>query len=314
MKIKTDLHIYNGSPVQGAVVTVSAASGPALIQALKSTFSMADIPLEAVLDMEKAAITGYHIANTANTAKNVVLYYLDRHELIISLNTLDNAGFVENTCRITGKKLGEQQLYDRLFSFLVKRYEYITGKKIKENKQNVLHIEALVHELITHAVNNNRLYISLLYAIDDEVIELIVTRAQVDDIIKEYIHETIAFLKSEVLEGRLEAEAVAMILCAGSAKLFPVIERQLRILFHKEDQCIYNLAPEEVLTKGAALYANTTDKTADASLLTKVADANASGEEAPAETGGEVREGALHTDRFIKRINTLHINNLGERI
>ncbi|MEM9686345.1 MAG: Hsp70 family protein [Bacteroidota bacterium] len=307
-KLKTDLRIYSDTPVKSAVVTVPDTPDPSLTEALTAAFRMAAIPLTVVLPMEKAAIEGYRIINTDNSTKTMLLCYLDYHTLTLSLNTIDTANTIQNTSRISEKKLGEHYLYKRFFLLIEKRYAQITGKKIKENQRNFSHITTLVEELIRQTIIDNKAYLQLLCAVDDEVIELILTRAQVNSIIQAYIQEIMLFIKEALLKNNTASEAIAIVLCAGDARFFPYLAQQLKTTFHEEHQELYHQAPEECLTKGAALYTATTANPTTPSSDTGRTTPKEQQDQKPPEIPNRDHKALLDIDHLSQLIKTININ------
>ena len=255
-KLKTDILIHNDTPIKSAAVTLSVASTPALTESLYQAFDMVGIPLAAILPVEKAALEGYAITNTENKTQHLFFYYLSPDGVTASISTFNEEDTVEVVHSATEKELGEQRLREKFRHFLEERYEHTTGKKIKETPKNLATLTRLTDELIAYAVSGVRLYTPLVCAIDDEIIELIITKEQLSSLLEEYTNATLSFLKEELLHtAGCDAETIAMIVMTGNSALLPLIEQQLKPLFPGEHQTIYNRKPEEVLTKGAAAYA-----------------------------------------------------------
>lgn len=254
-KIKADLQIYEDSPLKGAVVNLSLPYTPTIKNSLKMAFAIANIPLYAIVSLEEAALKGYTIT-PSDSSEQIITCYLDAHNLTLSLTAPGEESEMDKSPVWCQKSMGEQALREKLYVFLVNRYEQTTQRKIKETKKNIPLIKQLVTELIERYVNEHKLYIQLLCKIEDDVIELIVPRLQIQNMVEEYLTESVTFLKTELLNNNINPEAPTIFLLTGDSKLLPLIEQRIKEIFNASTLRLYNQTPEEILTRGAALCAS----------------------------------------------------------
>lgn len=300
-KLKTDLQIYQDAPVKGAVVSVPWVLNTSLERALQLAFSMAGIPLRHVISLEKAAIRGYNVINPENTPKNVLVCHIDSRCFTLAITTLTGENDTENTYNASENNFGEQSLYDQLAEFLMKRYEQTTRKKVKENKKNSRLIKQLASELLTHFSSDaTRQSLPLLCAIDDEIIELIASRNQLQNLVEPYLQQLCAFIETETnLSGRTP-ESIDTVLLTGNSAVIPLIEKHLKTLFHHPHQQLYHQSPEEALIKGAALCAG--------DVAQGLAEAYAPVETISLENPPGENTPAVNLAELNKLISLLHIN------
>ncbi len=305
-KLKANIQMFEEHTLQGAVVTLPTQITPAVIEALKTAFEIAQIPLCGVIDISKASLLGYGICGEASKVKAILHYNLDVFALSIGVLTIDEENYSETLLFETNKKKGEHELQEFIEHFLVKKYEHITNREIKKNKKNRILLQKIVNKMLSTYSSESKLYIRVLCSFDDPMAELIVTRAQIDAIITKYISQTLFFMKKSLEKAGVAMHNINEIVITGTSSILNHIEVHLRHVFDQQEIKIYNHTVDQIITRGAAIHANNAvERQISASLLTETKQEVIT---APLETIQTDKEDTPNQMELTTLVNTMHIN------
>ncbi len=270
-KLKADLQMYHEQCLQGVIVALPYPINPAIVEALKMAFSMSDIPFCGVIDICKAGLLGYNISNATLKTKFVLHYNLDLYALSIGLLAIDQENYSKTLLFKTNKKKGEYVLQKYIQHFLIKHYEHVSKREIKRSKNNHMLLQNMVNDILSKYNKESKLYFKVLCSFDDPMIELIITRAQINAIVTKYISETLSFVKENLEKTNVRIHNISEILITGTSKIFNNIQEHLKHAFGRQEIKIHNYTPDQIITKGAAIHANNSiEREISISLLTKI--------------------------------------------
>lgn len=268
-KLKSDLQIHNDDPFKGAVITLPQTISSHLVTSLKKAFDCVGINLCGVIDIGKAAILGYEMPCDSSKTEKIVLYNMDTAALTVSLCSLDEDNYTTTQTIETNRNLGEETLLLLLQNHIQKRYEEVTNKVVKKGTKTITTLQQTAEKVLLNYTTKSQSFIKVMCSFESPVIELIVTRAQIDGIIAAYFSQTMDFLKEVFQSSGAEIQKIDSVMMTGTSKIIKSLKPYLEKEF-LEPVKFYNHNNDQIITKGTTLYANNgIEREISKSLLTQ---------------------------------------------
>lgn len=305
-KLKSDIQIHDERIIQGGVISISRSFSTALIQSIKQAFEFADIPLFGIIDIGKAALLGYGVLQLNLKPKSFLIYDLNLLALTVSVVQLDEENYCETILFEYDRELGEQVVNLYFISLLVKKYEEATSIKIEKDKKSVMRLYQMAKELMIKYTNDSEPFVTMIYNVEGPIVELIITRAQIDALLSKYFARSLKFLNESLSNAAFDKVDINGILLTGTSRLLPLVQNKLETEFKEQPVKFYNKNSNTILTKGATLYANNpVEREIESSLLaeTKV---NENQEENPLHD--TLAKNRSQQNELAGLIATMHIN------
>jgi len=267
-KIKTDIALFKDKEITCAVVTINGVITTTITEAVQQAFNIAKLPLCGLIEVGKAALRGYRIASEAQTTKEILHLNIDDNAIAIGVLSFAEDNYVETRFFRNTDRLGSEQLHQMLMLYMIKRYKEITKKVIKKNKKNASQLNALVQELITEYTTSNKLCFKLTCDFYPPIIEIIITRGQIQALFLKYVQKVLSFLKASMESKAIEISSISDIMITGNSVIPIPIEPSLEVLFANQKVVIHNNKKAEAIMQGTASYANNTaDREISSSML-----------------------------------------------
>ncbi len=258
-KLRADAEATLGEKVEEAVITVPAYFDDAQRQATKNAGEIAGLKVRRILNEPTAAALAYGLNKKKN--EKIVVYDFGGGTFDISvLEVGDDVVEVKSTGGDT--HLGGDDFDKRVIEYLVDEYKKQEGIDISKDPLALQRLkeaaERAKHELSTAFETE----INLPYITSDAsgpkhfLIKL--TRAKLEELVKDYIEKSIALTKETVTAeaprgaGFPLSDIDEVILVGGQTRM-PAITEAVKNLFGKEPHKGIN--PDEVVAVGAAVQA-----------------------------------------------------------
>ncbi len=253
-KIKQDAEDYIGSKIEDAVITVPAYFDDNQRQATKDAGRIAGLNVLRIINEPTAAALAYGI--NKNEENTTLVYDLGGGTFDVSI--LDIADGVFQVLATSGNnKLGGDD-FDRALMELVFR-------QFKEKQDVDLSTDKMAYQKLREEVEKAKIALSELYEVEINIpfisadekgpkhLNIQITRSQFEDLITEFIDETIALTQDALEEAGLEPEDIDKVIMVGGSTRIPYVTSRVNELLGKEPEKAIN--PDEVVALGAAIQA-----------------------------------------------------------
>ncbi len=312
-KLKGDILVHNEGRIQGAMVTMTKAITPAVTDALKQAFELADIPFCGAVDLGKAAWFGSRIAESSPDDQKVLVYNLENRALSLSVIAIDNENFMDTLLLKSDKALGENAVHEDFMDFLAKTYHTMTGNKIKKTAKNAIALKKMAKDTLFDIFSQSELYFRTVYDMTEPAIELILTRAQMNAIISKYMQRSLSFLEEALQGAEITPRDIGTVVLTGESQLLSTVPSVFHKLFDPKKTSIHHQNPAEIITKGITLLANDAiEREINTSLI--------SGKERVGKSKSDNKNGSASKKNkenndmteWIELIHSMQINRLGD--
>ena len=258
-KLKLDAEAKLGEKIDEAVITVPAYFDDSQRQATKNAGEIAGFKVKRILNEPTAAALAYGMNKQKN--EKIVVYDFGGGTFDISiLEVGDDTVEVKATGGDT--HLGGDDFDKRIIEYLVSEYKSREGVDISGDSLAIQRLkesaERAKHELSTTMETE----INLPYITSDangpKHFLMKLTRAKLEDLVKDFIEKSIELVKEAVTEAPpkgagLKISDINEIVLVGGQTRMPAIQEAVKKLFGKEAHKGIN--PDEVVADGAAVQA-----------------------------------------------------------
>jgi len=257
-KIVADIQIHNNQIIEGAIVTTTKPVTPIVTTTFKRAFKIARIDLCGIMDLGKAALSGYAIKGKTATEQHAVLLNIERKQLSLCTMKLGEDHYNETISFSSDLTLGEDYLLDELSELLLKRYQTIIKAKLKLNAK----IQEQARKISKHLL---KIYFEDPKKIVAEpvckfgqgpYIKLLITRLHLHKIILSYEEKLMTAVSKHLESSSLTSDQLEHVLIAGTGLIGNTIEKLFQKTNPNSKATFHNLNQDQVITKGIALYAN----------------------------------------------------------
>jgi molecular chaperone DnaK len=264
-KLKADAEAKLGEKITEAVITVPAYFDDSQRQATKNAGEIAGLKVDRILNEPTAAAFAYGVNKEKN--QKIVVYDFGGGTFDVSVLEMGyDAESKEQTVevRATGgdTHLGGDDFDKKIQEYLVAEYKKQEGIDISKDPLAVQRLkeaaERAKHELST-AVETE---INIPYISSDangpKHFQIKMTRAKLEDLVREYIDRSIQLTKETVTSpapkgaGYQLSEINEVILVGGQTRM-PAMQEAVKALFGKEPH--QGINPDEVVALGAGIQA-----------------------------------------------------------
>ena len=253
-KLKADAEAKLGEKIEEAVITVPAYFDDSQRQATKNAGEIAGLKVRRILNEPTAAALAYGLNKKKN--EKIVVYDFGGGTFDVSvLEVADDTVEVKATGGDT--HLGGDDFDKRLIEYLVREYKKQEGIDISKDALALQRLkeaaERAKHELSTSLETE----VNLPYISSDAhgpkhfLIKL--SRAKLEELVKDYIDRSIDIMKKVVGEAGLDLSKIDEVVLVGGQTRMPAMEEAVKKSFGKEPHKGIN--PDEVVAIGAAVQA-----------------------------------------------------------
>jgi molecular chaperone DnaK len=251
-KLKADAEDKLGEKITDAIITVPAYFDDSQRKATKDAGEIAGLNVKRVINEPTAAALAYGFNKKKN--EQIVVYdfgggTFDISVLEVSEDTIEVKATGGNT------HLGGDDFDQRIIQYFVDEFKKEHGLDISKDQLALQRLkdaaEKAKHEL--SSVTQTEINIPFLTAdaSGPKHFSLSFTRAKLEDLVKDYIDESIELTKKTVGEAGFKINDIDEVILVGGQTRMPAIVEAVKKLFGKEPHKDIN--PDEVVAIGAAI-------------------------------------------------------------
>ena len=253
-KLKQDAEAKLGEKIDEAVITVPAYFDDSQRQATKNAGEIAGLKVRRIINEPTAAALAYGLNKQKN--EKIVVYDFGGGTFDVSVLEIgDDVVEVKGTGGDT--HLGGDDIDRRVMDYIVGEYKKSDGVDLSKDPLALQRIreaaEKAKHELSTVMETE----INLPYVSSDasgpKHLLMKITRATLENLIKDLIEKSITIVKGVVEQAGLKTSDINEVILVGGQTRMPAIESAVKALFGKEPHKGIN--PDEVVAIGAAVQA-----------------------------------------------------------
>lgn len=250
-KIKADAEAKLGEKVEEAVITVPAYFDDNQRQATKNAGEIAGLKVRRIINEPTAAALAYGLNKQKN--EQIVVYDFGGGTFDISVLEV-SADTVEVKATGGDTHLGGDDFDKRINEYLVSEYKKQEGIDISKDPLALQRLkeaaERAKHELSTSVETEINLPYITSDASGPKHFLMKLTRAKLEELVKDYIEKSIDLTKKTVKEANFELKDIDEIILVGGQTRMPAMQEAVKKAFGKEPHKGIN--PDEVVALGAA--------------------------------------------------------------
>ncbi|HVE81150.1 MAG TPA: molecular chaperone DnaK [Candidatus Dormibacteraeota bacterium] len=251
-KLKADAEAFLGSPVTEAVITVPAYFSDAQRQATKDAGKIAGLEVKRIINEPTAASLAYGLDKKKE--EKIVVYDLGGGTFDVSVLELGEGVFeVKSTNGDT--HLGGDDFDLAIMNHLVDEYKKDQGIDLKDDKAAIQRLKEAAEKAKIELSTTNESDINLPFITADasgpKHFEHKLTRAKLEQLVKELIDKTEAPCKAALKDAGLKASDINEIILVGGMTRMPAVQAKVKEVFGKEP--LKGVNPDEVVAVGAAV-------------------------------------------------------------
>jgi len=251
-KLKTDAEEKLGEKIEEAIITVPAYFDDSQRQATKNAGEIAGFKVRRILNEPTAAALAYGLNKKAN--ERIVVYDFGGGTFDISILQVS-----EDTVEVisTGgdTHLGGDDFDQRIINYFVEEFRKQEGIDLSKDLLAVQRLkeaaERAKHELSTVLETDVNLPFITSDASGPKHFEMKLTRAKLEELVKDYIDRSIELVKQTLAEKNLKTSDIDEVILVGGQTRMPAIQEAVKKFFGKEPHKGIN--PDEVVAMGAAV-------------------------------------------------------------
>ena len=253
MKLKKDAEAYLNDKVTKAVITVPAYFNDAQRQATKDAGKVAGLEVERIINEPTAAAIAYGIDKQDKNQK-ILVYDLGGGTFDVSVLEIGD-GVYEVLATAGNNKLGGDDFDQRIIDYLVEEFKKQNGIDLSTDKLALQRLKDAAEKAkkdLSSAVTTN---ISLPFITQGANgplhLDVTLTRAKFEDLIRDLVESTTKQVKDALKEANLSSSDLDKVLLVGGSTRIPCVQELVKRETGKEPSKEVN--PDEVVAMGAAI-------------------------------------------------------------
>lgn len=253
MKLKKDAEAYLNDKVTKAVITVPAYFNDAQRQATKDAGKVAGLEVERIINEPTAAAIAYGIDKQDKNQK-ILVYDLGGGTFDVSVLEIGD-GVYEVLATAGNNKLGGDDFDQKVIDYLVEEFKKQNGIDLSTDKLALQRLKDAAEKAkkdLSSAVTTN---ISLPFITQGANgplhLDVTLTRAKFEDLIRDLVESTTKQVKDALKEANLSSSDLDKVLLVGGSTRIPCVQELVKRETGKEPSKEVN--PDEVVAMGAAI-------------------------------------------------------------
>ena len=253
MKLKKDAEAYLNDKVTKAVITVPAYFNDAQRQATKDAGKVAGLEVERIINEPTAAAIAYGIDKQDKNQK-ILVYDLGGGTFDVSVLEIGD-GVYEVLATAGNNKLGGDDFDQRIIDYLVEEFKKQNGIDLSTDKLALQRLKDAAEKAkkdLSSAVTTN---ISLPFITQGANgplhLDVTLTRAKFEDLIRDLVESTTKQVKDALKEANLSSSDLDKVLLVGGSTRIPCVQELVKRETGKDPSKEVN--PDEVVAMGAAI-------------------------------------------------------------
>ncbi len=253
-KIKTDVEAKTGEKITQAVITVPAYFNDTQRQATVDAGKIAGLEVMRIIPEPTAAALAYGF----NSIKNEKIAVYDFGGGTFDISILEVGDGVVEVKSVDGDShLGGRDIDQKFVEYIAKEFKKDQGIDVTKDTLALQRLdeaaEKAKHELSTQLETEINIPFITSGADGPKHLLMKVTRAQLEEIAKEFIDRSLEITKRALDNSPFKKEEIHEIIMVGGQTRMPMIVEAVKALFGKEPNRSIN--PDEVVALGAAVQA-----------------------------------------------------------
>ncbi len=253
-KLKQDAEEKLGEKITEAVITCPAYFDDSQRKATKVAGEIAGFNVKRVINEPTTAALAYGL--TKAKSQQIVVYDFGGGTFDVSI--LDVS---KETVKVIGTggdtHLGGDDFDQKLMNWIVTEFKKDQGIDLSKDQLALQRIKEAAEKAKIELSTTLETEINLPFITSDSSgpkhLYLKFTRAQLENLVKDYIDESIELIKGTLKEAKLKPEEIEEIVLVGGQTRMPKIQEEIKKIFNKEPNKEIN--PDEVVAIGAAVQA-----------------------------------------------------------
>lgn len=253
-KLKQDAEDRLGEKIEEAIITCPAYFDDSQRKVTKIAGEIAGFKVRRVINEPTAAALAYGL--TKKTEQQIVVYDFGGGTFDISI--LDVA---EDTVEVKATNgnthLGGDDFDQKIIDWLVEQFRKDQGIDLSQDKLSLQRLKEAAEKAKIELSTTMETDINLPFVTSDasgpKHLDYKLSRAQFEEMVKEYIVSSIDLVKKTLQDAKLETKDIDEIVLVGGQTRMPKIQEEIKNLLGKEPQKDIN--PDEVVAVGAAIQA-----------------------------------------------------------
>jgi len=253
-KLKHDAEDRLGEKIEEAIITCPAYFDDSQRKATKVAGEIAGFKVRRVINEPTAAALAYGL--TKKTEQQIVVYdfgggTFDISILDVSEDTVEVKATNGNT------HLGGDDFDQKIIDWLVDQFKKDQGIDLSEDKLALQRLKEAAERAKMELSSSLETDINLPFVTSDasgpKHLNYKLSRAQFEEMVKEYITSSIELVKKTLKDANFETKDIDEIILVGGQTRMPKIQEEIKNLLGKEPRKDIN--PDEVVAAGAAIQA-----------------------------------------------------------
>ncbi len=253
-KLKQDAESYLGQKVTEAVITVPAYFTDAQRQATKDAGKIAGLNVLRIINEPTAAALAYGLDKAENKNQKICVYDLGGGTFDVSIMEIGD-GVFEVLATKGNNRLGGDDFDNKIINLLVQDFKDKNGIDLSKDRTALQRLKEAAEKAKIDLSGANKTSISLPYITADATgpkhLEYELTKAKFEDLISDYIKETIQLTKDAIKDAGLTIGQVDKVILVGGSTRVPAVVEAVKNLIGKDP--FKGINPDECVAMGAAI-------------------------------------------------------------
>ncbi|HPO68588.1 MAG TPA: molecular chaperone DnaK [Candidatus Pacearchaeota archaeon] len=253
-KLKQDAEDKLGEKITDAVITCPAYFDDAQRKATKVAGEIAGFNVKMILNEPTAAALAYGL--TKNKGEQILVYDFGGGTFDVSILDIKKDPDTVEVIAVGGDThLGGDDFDQKVMNWIIDEFKKEQGIDLSKDELALQRIKEAAEKAKIELSTAMETEINLPFITSDasgpKHLYLKLTRAQLENLVKEYIDRSIELVKNTLKEAKLEPKEIEEVVLVGGQTRMPKIQEAVKEFFQKEPNKSIN--PDEVVAIGAAI-------------------------------------------------------------
>jgi len=253
-KIKKDAEEKIGEEIKEAVITVPAYFNDSQRKATKDAGEIAGLEVKRIINEPTAAALAYGFKDKQE--QQIVVFDFGGGTFDVSVLEVGD-GVVEVKSTDGDSHMGGKDIDQKIIEWIIKEFKKDSGIDISSDRLALQRLDEAAEKAKIELSTTNESEINIPFITSNESgpqhLLLKLTRAQLEDLAKEYVDRSIDITKKAIEASPFKKEDIDEIIMVGGQTRMPKIAERVKEYFGKEPNKSIN--PDEVVALGAAVQA-----------------------------------------------------------
>jgi len=254
MKLKADAEAYLGEKITQAVITVPAYFTDSQRQATKNAGRIAGLEVLRIINEPTAAALAYGLDKEGH--QKIMVYDLGGGTFDVSIIEIGE-GVIEVLATSGNNRLGGDDFDQRIIDYIADEFKKENGIDLRQDKVALQRLKDAAErakiELSSAIQTNINLPFITADATGPKHIDMILTRAKFEELIKDLVEKTREPVQTAMSDAKLTPDKIDKVILVGGSTRVPLVQEFVKQLTGKEP--FKGINPDECVAIGAAIQA-----------------------------------------------------------